>query len=70
MSDLQGQSASDRVVPGAESSGDVRGYTSIYVGYAPLEQSEWRFAVGTYDGDRMPVIGRSGFGLASARPSS
>ena len=38
---------------------DVRGYTSIYAGYAPLEQSEWRFDFGARDGDRMPVIGAS-----------
>ena len=48
----------DRAVPGAECSGDVRGYTSMYAGYAPLEQSEWRFAVGPFAGDRMPVIRR------------
>ena len=42
----------------------------MYVGYAPLEQSEGRSASGARDGDRMTVIGGSGFRLASARLSS
>jgi hypothetical protein len=57
MSDLQGEPAADRVVPGAESSGDACGYTSIVVGYAPLEQSEGRSAVGARDRNRMIGIG-------------
>lgn len=42
------------MVPRAECSGDVRGYTSIYIGLAPLGQSEWRFAIGACAGDRIP----------------
>jgi hypothetical protein len=42
----------------------------MYVGSAPLEQSEWRLASGVHEGDRMPVIGGSGFRLASVRQSS
>jgi hypothetical protein len=65
MVDLQGEPAIGSVVSGAECSGEARGYTSMYVGYAPLEQSEWRSTSRTGDGDRMLVIGVSGFRLAS-----